>query len=59
MESYTEIQSSDALVIQVDGEWRNAIQWVFYSDHAEELFAQCCKGKIWIHSIGKLVEAFK
>ncbi|KAJ5203159.1 hypothetical protein N7449_005238 [Penicillium cf. viridicatum] len=59
MESYTQIQYSDALVVQIDGERRNAIQWVFYSDHAEELFAQCCKGKTWIHSIGKLVEASK
>ncbi|CRL29319.1 unnamed protein product [Penicillium camemberti] len=58
-ESYTQIQSPDVLAVQVNGEWRNAIQWVFYSDHAEELFAQCCKGKTWIHSIGKLVEASK
>jgi hypothetical protein len=57
MESYTQIQPSDALVVQIDGEWRNALQWVFYSDHAIKVFARCCKGKTWIHSIGKLVEA--
>lgn len=51
MESYTQIQSSDVLAVQVDGEWRNAIQWVFYSDHAEELFSQCCKGNIWINAV--------
>ncbi|CAG8890146.1 unnamed protein product [Penicillium egyptiacum] len=59
MESCTQIQSSDAPVVQINGERRNATQWVFHSDHAEELFAQCCKGKTWIHSIGKLVEVFK
>ncbi|KAL2703237.1 hypothetical protein AAEP93_004308 [Penicillium crustosum] len=35
----------------------NAIQRVSYSDYAGELFLQCYKGKAWIHSIGKLVDA--
>lgn len=56
-DSYTQIQSSYVRVAQVDGEWQNAIQRVSYSDYDGELFLQCYKGKAWIHSIGKLVDA--
>lgn len=56
MESYTMIESSDTLSVKIDGDWRKAIQWVFYDSDAEDLFALSCKGKTWIHSTGKLVD---
>lgn len=56
MEDYTVIEPSDTLSVKIDGEWRKAIQWVFYDSDAEDLFAQRCKGMTWIHSTGKLVD---
>lgn len=50
------IRQSDALVVEVDGEWKKAEQWSFSARQVENDFARPFKGNIWIHSVGRLIK---
>lgn len=50
--SYKEISESDVLTIEVDGECKKAVQWVFNTHDAIDGFEDQCQGKVWIHSLG-------
>ena len=52
---YAALQSSDALMVEVDGEWEKAEQWSFSQWGPENDFAELCKGKCWVHAVGRLV----
>lgn len=52
---YAALQSSDALMVEVDGEWQKAEQWSFSQWGSEYDFAELCKGKCWVHAVGRLV----
>ena len=54
MSDYTRIGESDLLTVVINGEERNAIQWVFHTTHARRNFTKYCKDKIWLHNLGAL-----
>lgn len=53
--SYAALQSSDALMVEVGGVWQKAKQWSFSQWGSEYDFAELCKGKCWVHVVGRLV----
>lgn len=54
MADYTRIRESDVLTVEIDGEMKRAVQWVFNTGKAEDGFEEHCRGKIWIHNLGAL-----
>ncbi len=48
----TKIKESDVLTVEVDGEEKRSIQWVFHTYNAKDAFAEKCAGKVWIHNVG-------
>jgi len=54
LKSHEQIKSNDLLTLQVDGEEKKALQWVFQTHRATDDFETECRGKIWIHSLGAL-----
>jgi hypothetical protein len=45
--------SSDILSVEMDGQMKPAMQWVFKGeDSGEQKFEESCAGKGWIHDIG-------
>lgn len=52
--NYEDISESDLLTVDIDGEERRAIQWVFHTEKARAGFEDQCRGKIWIHRFAPL-----
>lgn len=57
VDGYATLQSSNALMVEVDGEWQKAEQWSLSGREVEANFAKLCKGKAFVHSVGRLIEA--
>ena len=57
VDGYATLQSSDALMVEVDGQWQKAEQWSFSGREVQAKFARLCKGKALIHSVGRLIES--
>ncbi|KAK2737855.1 hypothetical protein FQN55_000865 [Onygenales sp. PD_40] len=55
MKDHNQIKPSDVLTVEIDGAWRKAIQWVFYTRSARDKFCESCAGKVWIRPFGPLV----
>lgn len=55
VDGYATLQSSDDLRVEVDGEWQKAEQWTFSQWNSGDDFAELCKGKCWVHTIGRLI----
>lgn len=55
MKEPSEIKDSDVLNINIGNTARKAIQWVFYTSHARDVFCKGCAGKVWVHGLGKLL----
>lgn len=54
---YAALQSSDTLMVEVDGEWkkkRNSGH--FIQCDSEYDFAELCTGKCWVHAVWRLVK---
>ncbi|OCK90250.1 uncharacterized protein K441DRAFT_666276 [Cenococcum geophilum 1.58] len=51
---WSQITDEDILTVQIAGERRTAIQWVFHTTKARHAFEEQCRGKIWLHSLGTL-----
>lgn len=59
LDGYTTLQSLDGLMVEIDGEWEKAEQWSFSPrspPRAEHDLLELCKGKAWIHSVGRLIK---
>ncbi|EEP77351.1 predicted protein [Uncinocarpus reesii 1704] len=55
MKDPSEIKDSDVLNINIDNTATKAIQWVFYTSHARDVFCKGCAGKVWVHGLGRLL----
>jgi len=51
MKDWTGIKTSNTLSVEIDGETKSAMQWVF-KDSGERKFEENCAGKGWIHDMG-------
>ncbi|KAI9786809.1 MAG: hypothetical protein M1839_005040 [Geoglossum umbratile] len=49
---WNQIKDEDVLSVQIAGENRKAIQWVFNTAKARDGFMEKCRGKIWLHNLG-------
>ena len=49
---WNQITEEDIMTVQIAGERRMAIQWVFYTTKARLAFEEQCRGKIWLHNLG-------
>lgn len=56
VDGYATLQSSDALMVEINGEGQKAEQWSFSGREVEAKFAKLCKGKALVHSVGRLIE---
>jgi hypothetical protein len=60
MTNWTEIKSSDTLSVEIDGQMKPAMQWVFKGeDGGEAKFEKSCAGKGYIHDLGSFKMALK
>lgn len=51
MRSFNETKTIDVLVVEIDGESKKAVQWVFFTSVAKRGFVEVLRGKIWIHDL--------
>ncbi len=54
MPDWKGIKGQDLVMVEIDGVERESTQWVFHTVKAREGFVKNCKGKVWIHDLGKL-----
>lgn len=54
MDHYNQIDEKDVLKVEVNGEERRSAQWVFHTERARDGFTEHCRGRVWIHNLGRL-----